>query len=978
MNTSFVACSKQSTCPYCGVGCGVDVDLLETNKFANKSLEATNLSGSREHPANFGRLCVKGTHLLETTSPEGRLLVPSVNGREVEWDEASDLIAQKMQDTIAEHGPNSVAFYVSGQLLTEDYYVANKLMKGFIGSGNIDTNSRLCMSSAVAGYKRAFGADAVPCNYEDLEIADVLVLVGSNAAWTHPVLFQRMEQAKKRKPNMKVIVVDPRKTATASLADIALHIKPGTDTILFNGLLNYLRETEALDQAFVKRHTNNFADTIRCAESYTVDAVSELCDVARESVEAFYAAFATSKRSVTFYSMGVNQSVSGVDNANAIINCHLASGQIGKPGCGPFSITGQPNAMGGREVGGLANMLAAHMDIENPQHHDLVSRFWHSSKVTSSLGLKAVDMFDALESGQIKFIWIMATNPVVSMPNRQKVERALAQCEFVVVSDCVAKNDTLAFANVVLPATGWAEKDGTVTNSERRISRQRALFPPTGKARHDWQIISEVGVKMGFEKAFSYSSPAEIFDEHAALSAFENKGSRDFNLAGLVGMTPSQYEQLSPIQWPVRSSNKQDTQTAPELQVSAAQPSGTARLFTDNIFFTHNQKANFVPIIPKLPEQLTCSEFPFVLNTGRSRDHWHTMTRTGNSARLHQHTGHAELNLHPFDAKALGIKEHDLLALNSVNNPDEPVILPAKFTRNQRQGECFAPIHWSKAWSSHVHIASLFSNARDAISGQPELKHAAINITKVTVSASAQIYTRQALPELMLEQVCNYWTKTKLTHGYQYELALVDELSEKSTVKTVENVHAWFEMFLENFAEQSQVHSLQTGTELNALKLVDGSLSLVAFFQQSQFDTKRDSNQVSKQLSIAEQANWVDSLLGQMTLSDEHARNLLRKVPSDEFTQGRLVCSCFNVREKSISSAIEQGCDSVEKLGEKLKCGTNCGSCRSELATLIANERIEPEAKHNSEIEVATQRSTANSTSNRQLTIPIKQIEALK
>ena len=960
--TTFTAYSKTTTCPYCGVGCGVDVNLLKTTKPVTQqnsvdrfeltqstSVKAVELNGCKTHPANQGRLCVKGTHLLETVIPDGRLTEPTINGKESSWDEATTLVAEKMQETIEKHGPDAVAFYVSGQLLTEDYYVANKLMKGFVGSGNIDTNSRLCMSSAVTAYKRAFGEDAVPCNYQDLEETDLLVLIGSNAAWTHPVLYQRVEKAKTRNPNLKVVLVDPRKTASASLSDLHLQIRPSTDTTLFNGLLNYIAgkttsfdghfssDSTPLNQTFIDRHTDGFADAINMVCKYSLQYVSEHCDVDIDSLETFYKLFCNSEKAISFYSMGVNQSVSGVDNANAIINCHLATGKVGKPGCGPFSITGQPNAMGGREVGGLANMLAAHMDIENPIHHDLVSRFWETDTLTRAQGLKAVDMFDAINEGKIKFIWVMATNPVVSMPNRNKIEAALRQCETVVVSDCVSKNDTLDFAHIALPATGWSEKDGTVTNSERCISRQRALFPPLGNARHDWQIMCDVANKMGFEHAFSYDSPAQIFSEHCALTAFENgathPSARGLNLEGLASLSEKEYEALQPIQWPV----------------TAEAPEGTARLFTDNKFFTSNQRAKFIPIVVKQAEQLTSASYPYILNTGRSRDQWHTMTRTGNAARLHEHSARCELLVSNKDAMKLSLEDGCLVKLHaSVNNDSAaPVILPIRVSRTQRVGEIFAPIHWSKTWSSNVNLTSLFTDARDALSGQPELKHAAVSMEKQVTTMQAKLYSKVELPKILLDQVCEYWTKAKLEHGFLYDMAMLGD--------AIGSAEAWYQLLSSQLAHGNEFTRLVTPFEINAVKTVDEGLSLAMFIH---------SFGGNKAEALNEEAAWVNSLLALEKLEASDLSALLSKTLNDEFKEGKLICSCHQVREKTIVSAIQDGADSVVKLGQVLKCGTNCGSCKSELGSLVEQHSL------------AEPKQLAHEDSN--LTIPIMQLEALK
>ena len=458
----------KTSCPYCGVGCGVIAD--------RDASGAVTVRGDPLHPANFGRLCGKGSALAETIGLEGRLLAPVVNGQEASWDTALDHVADGFGRIVREHGPDSVAFYVSGQILTEDYYVINKLAKGFIGTANIDTNSRLCMASSVAGHKRAFGSDTVPGCYEDLETADLLVLVGSNAAWCHPILYQRMVAAKATNPACRIVVIDPRRTATCDGADLHLPLRSGSDSVLFNGLLAHLASTDAIDGAFVDGSTTGAEAALRQVAGQTVAQTAEICGLAEGAVALFFDWFARTERVVTLYSQGVNQSSSGVDKVNAIINCHLLTGRIGQPGMGPFSLTGQPNAMGGREVGGLANQLAAHMEIENPKHRDMVQRFWQSPVIADKQGLKAIDMFDAIADRRIKAVWIMSTNPLVSLPDADRARRALDGCELVVVSDCMRHTDTTRHADVLLPALTWGEKDGTVTNSERRISRQLSLI----------------------------------------------------------------------------------------------------------------------------------------------------------------------------------------------------------------------------------------------------------------------------------------------------------------------------------------------------------------------------------------------------------------------------------------------------------------------------------------------------------------------
>src|SRR4030081_3265635 len=485
-----------TTCAYCGVGCGVLA--------APDGGGGAAISGDAEHPANFGRLCSKGAALGETLGLDGRLLHPMLRQQDgtlarVDWDQALGRVAEGFGRIIARHGPDAVAFYLSGQLLTEDYYVANKLMKGFIGSANVDTNSRLCMASSVAGHRRAFGADTVPGVYADLDEADLIVLTGSNAAWCHPVLFQRMV-ANKRELGARMVVIDPRRTDTAGDADLFLGLKPGTDTALFSGLLVHLAETGALDHDYIESHTSGFEAALARARSIagSVGATALATGLAEPEVADFFQMFKNTPRVVTLYSQGVNQSAQGTDKVNALINCHLATGRVGKPGASPFSLPGQPIAMGGREVGGLANQLAAHMGF-TPADIDRVRRFWKGPRIATHEGLKAVQMFEAIARGEIKALWVMGTNPAVSLPDADAARAALKKLKLFVVSENVRSNDTVdAGAHVLLPAEAWGEKSGTVTNSERRISRQRAFLDAPGEAKPDWWIVGGISKTIRF------------------------------------------------------------------------------------------------------------------------------------------------------------------------------------------------------------------------------------------------------------------------------------------------------------------------------------------------------------------------------------------------------------------------------------------------------------------------------------------------
>ncbi|MCR4331557.1 MAG: nitrate reductase, partial [Sulfuricaulis sp.] len=694
----------QTTCPYCGVGCGVLAEASPDGSVA--------IRGDSTHPSNYGRLCSKGAALGETVSLDGRLLHPEIHGRRAGWDEALDLVAEKFSAAIAQHGPDSVAFYVSGQLLTEDYYVANKLMKGFLGSANIDTNSRLCMASSVAGHKRAFGSDTVPGCYEDLELAELVILAGSNAAWCHPVLYQRIARARELNPKMKVVLIDPRRTASAGIADLHLAIAPGADVWLWNGLLVYLFQNGILDYAFLDNHTQGYGMALAAARASapTVPATAKACGLQDEDVANFFHLFARTQKTVTMYSQGVNQSSSGTDKVNSIINCHLATGRIGRPGMGPFSVTGQPNAMGGREVGALANQLAAHMSLESAPDRERVQRFWDSPAMAARPGLKAVDLFRAVEAGQIKALWIMATNPAASLPDAGQVRRALSKCGFVAVSDCARATDTTQYAHVLLPALAWGEKDGTVTNSERRISRQRTFLARPGEAKPDWWIVSQVARRMGFGEAFDYQSAADVFREYAALSGFENGGARDFDIGGLSGLNDDQYAALTPVQWPV----------------PAVPGVSRSRFFGDGKFFTPGGKAQFVALKPRAPGHAVDGDFPFVLNTGRVRDHWHTLTRTGKSPRLSQHTPEPYGELHPQDAGKLGVREGDLVRVESRWGE---AIVRARVSRDQLAGSVFVPMHWNGQFASHGLADAVVNPSVDPISGQPEFKHTPVRVS---------------------------------------------------------------------------------------------------------------------------------------------------------------------------------------------------------------------------------------------------------
>ena len=879
--------ATRTTCPYCGVGCGI-LAMPEAGGGAA-------ISGDPEHPANFGRLCSKGSALGETLSAESRLLYPMIRCSKgtmerVAWSDALDHVAHRFKHIVARDGPDAVAFYLSGQLLTEDYYVANKLMKGFIGSANVDTNSRLCMASSVAGHRRAFGADTVPGCYEDLDEADLLVLVGSNAAWCHPVLFQRM-LANKQQRGARMVVIDPRRTDTAGDADLFLGLKPGTDTALFSGLLAHLADTGALDRDYIERHTSGFDDALARARGIagSIGATALATGLSELDVASFFQMFGDTARVVTLYSQGVNQSAQGTDKVNAIINCHLATGRIGKPGASPFSLTGQPNAMGGREVGGLANQLAAHMGF-TPPDIDRVRRFWKAPRIATHEGLKAVQLFEAIARGEIKALWVIGTNPAVSLPDADAARAALKKLELFVISENVRSNDTVnAGAHVLLPAQAWGEKSGTVTNSERRISRQRAFLSPPGETKPDWWIVSEVARRLGFGAAFDFASAADVFREHAALSAFENDGRRDFDIGALKSLSDEAFDAMAPAQWPARE---------------AAQPQ--QRFFAEGGFFANDHKARFIaPEIPALRTDTTAGR-PLRLNTGRIRDQWHTMTRTGISPRLGQHLPEPFVEIHPGDAIRFGIVDDSFARV--VTDYGQCTLKVAVSERQQR-GMLFAPIHWSEANASTARVGALVAPFTDPFSGQPENKATPASIVPYEYVFRGFVLSRTPL-EMPPQAPQVWWTCVAVTGGYGYLFADNADLAR------------W----------QSWLRSV-AGDELAEYKDFGGGVYRAASFAEGRIETCLFVGPAH------DAGDWdvVKHLFAADMLSDDQRRMLLSGKSIDGLASaGPIVCACFGVGRTTICDAIAEGAGSAAEIGVRLKAGTNCGSCIPELKRLIA------------------------------------------
>ncbi|ACL57816.1 nitrate reductase [Methylobacterium nodulans] len=873
----------RTTCPYCGVGCGV---LARPDGLGGASVE-----GDPEHPANFGRLCSKGSALGETLSLDDRVLHPMIAGRRVTWEHALDEVAARFARIAEEHGPEAVAFYLSGQLLTEDYYVANKLAKGFIGTPHVDTNSRLCMSSAVAAHRRAFGSDTVPGCYEDLDEADLLVLVGSNAAWCHPILFRRMLDARAKR-GTRIVAIDPRRTQTGEEADFFLGIRPGSDTALFSGLLVHLAESGALDERYIADHTAGFEPALDRARAIAPDvaATAALTGLPRAEVQVFFDLFRTTPRVVTAFSQGVNQSSQGTDKANAIINCHLATGRIGRPGMGPFSLTGQPNAMGGREVGGLANMLAAHMHF-TPEEVDLVRRFWRAPRIITGEGLKAVSLFEAIERGKIKALWVMGTNPAVSMPRADRVRAALRRLDTLVISEAVATTDTLTARDdaIVLPALAWGEKDGTVTNSERRISRQRRFLKAPGEARADWWMLAEVGRRLGHREAFAWPNAAAVFREHAALSGFENAGSRDFDLSGLAEIPDAAYEAARPVQWPLPRKAK----------------SGRARLFADGQFFTRDRRARFVAVQKPVLADPTSETFPFRLNTGRVRDHWHTLTRTGKSPRLSAHRAVPFVEIHPDDAARIGLAEGDLAR---VSTPYGHAVLEVMVTPGAQAGALFAPMHWSETTSSAGRVGALAQGAVDPVSGQPELKATSAAITPAPMRSRGYLITRGpvAAPPGW------WWARAAIEGGSGLIVATDDGPAEAAALMRRLFPEAGFSEYADPACGVYRAAAFADGRLVGALALAPAG--------------ERPSFEAAKAFFRTQE------------LLEPAARRALISGRAETGGAGPLVCACHTVGRDAILGTIRAGAQSVEAVGAACRAGTNCGSCIPEIRKLLAAE----------------------------------------
>lgn len=914
----------RSTCPYCGVGCGVLIQ--------SEGGQITGVRGDPDHPANFGKLCTKGSTLHLTATPaitrQTRLLQPMQRLERgqapvaMAWDAALDKVASEFGRVVREHGPDAVGFYISGQLLTEDYYVFNKLAKGLIGTNNVDTNSRLCMSSAVAGYKLTLGADAPPACYDDVNHAACLFIVGSNAAFAHPVLFRRIEEAKHRNPAMKVIVADPRRTDTAELADLYLPLQPGTDVMLFHGLLHIMLWEGWTDAAYIAAHTSGFEALKTLVRECTPEVVAQTCGVSKEDLFTAAKWFAQSPATLSLYCQGLNQSSSGTAKNATLINLHLATGQIGKPGAGPFSLTGQPNAMGGREVGGLANLLSAHRDLANPAHRAEVAALWGVADVPATPGKTAVEMFQAAADGEIKALWIACTNPAQSMPDQATVRRALQRAEFVVVQEAFATAATCDFADLLLPATTWGEKEGTVTNSERRISRVRPAVPAAGEARHDWRIVVDVARRLetqlrpGQPSLFPYDSPEPIWNEHR-----ESTRGRDLDITGLsYDMLDNEGPQL----WPLREGDK----------------TGKQRLYVDGVFPTADGKARFAALPYKPTAEPRESRFPFALTTGRLRDHWHGMTRTGTLGRLFGHVAEPSVQMNPQDMERRGLKDGELVHVTSKRGS---IVLPVQGSRTVHATQAFIAMHWGPEYLSGrssqgeplAGVNALTTSAYCPTSKQPELKHAAVKVLKAELpwtllgvawlpeasALTALTELRALMPSFDFASCVPFGRERTgvLFRAAAHEApdpALVERIESLLGLTTADTLR-----YADKRRQQRRSARLQRGTGDDR-----DAITLEAFLLAG--DTSAEG--------------WIKTLLQDELPAGNYGRLLLMPGASAPITvtaKSPQVCTCFNVSEDAIRGALPR-CDGPDdqrlaQLQGQLKCGTNCGSCIPELRRLV-------------------------------------------
>ncbi len=924
----------RSTCPYCGVGCGVVIE--------HDAGQITGVRGDPDHPANAGHLCAKGSALhLTAAAPvtlHRRLLQPmrrehrGAAPQPLGWDAALDLAAAGLHRIITEHGPDAVGFYISGQLLTEDYYVFNKLAKGLIGSNNIDSNSRLCMSSAVAGYKQTLGADAPPCSYEDIDHAGCIFIAGANPAFAHPVLFRRIEAAKRANPALRIVVVDPRRTDSCAIADRLLQIRSGTDVLLFQGMLHVMVREGWTAGSYIADHTSGFDALAASVRDATPQRVAQACGITPDALVEAARLFATAPATLSLYCQGLNQSSSGTAKNVALINLHLACGQIGKAGAGPFSLTGQPNAMGGREVGGMANLLSGHRDLADPAHRAEVAALWGVERVPDRPGLSAVDLFEAAADGAVRALWICCTNPAQSLPGQAVVRRALERAELVIVQEAFAGTATCAHADLLLPAASWGEKEGTVTNSERRISRVRAAVAAPGQARRDWEIVvdlahrleSRMAHRAGLPTLFPYPDAESIWSEHR-----ESTRGRDLDVTGI---DYALLETVGPQQWPMPAGHSR----------------GLTRLYTDGRFPTPDGRARLVCTPYRPAAEPSDARYPFVLNTGRLRDHWHGMSRTSTSGRSFSHVPEPAVQMHPQDLARRQLAGGDLVHLTSRRGS---ILVPVQADADLLPGQLFLAMHWgpetlggrSSIGVPLAGVNALTTPARCPESGQPELKHAAVKVLRAELpwtllaqawlpagpALLAQTQLRALMPQFDFAVCVPFASRAALEDtasardGVMLRCAAA-EAPPDEVLARIEQILALDGSGVVRYADPRR-------GQRRAMRLAEnaGAMRLEAFLLAG--DTRAQA--------------WVQALLQQQQDARPFGRQLLSAAaqpPAAAVPQSRLVCTCLNVSQRQIDTALA-GIDGaggtptqrLERLQQRLRCGTQCGSCVPELRRLV-------------------------------------------
>jgi assimilatory nitrate reductase catalytic subunit len=906
----------RSTCCYCGVGCGVLI--------ATDGEQITGVRGDPDHPANRGQLCSKGSTLHLTAHPSlktSRLLHPELRRdrdaprTRATWDESLDHVTERFASIIAEHGSDAVAFYISGQLYTEDYYVFNKLAKGLIGTNNIDTNSRLCMSSAVAGYKQTLGADAPPCSYEDIDSATCLFIAGSNTAYAHPILYRRIEAARAARPTMRVIVVDPRKTDTARDATLHLQILPGTDVALFNGMLHVLLWEGLVDNAFIRANTEGFDALKALVRDFTPAVVAQTCGISEADLVLAAKWFGESSATLSLYCQGLNQSTAGTAKNAALINLHLATGMIGKPGAGPFSLTGQPNAMGGREVGGLANLLSAHRDMGNPADREEIALFWGVDSVPDKPGKTAVELFEAIREGKIKAVWIACTNPAQSMPDQTTIHAALRKAELVVLQEAYRNTETGWYADVLLPATSWGEKSGTVTNSERRITRVHAAMSAPGHARADWLIATDFAqrlesrLRVGKPSLFPYATAEEVWQEHR-----DTTRGRDLDIGGL---TYALLDERGPQQWPFPAGAK----------------AGVTRLYEDHRFPTKSGKAQFVCTPYRAVKEAADARYPFRLTTGRLRDQWHGMSRTGTVAQLYAHAPEPAVALHPDDLRRRGFIAGELVrvqsrrgALHVTVSPDDSV----------RPGQAFLAMHWGArflAGADSLGVNTLTIAAFDPVSKQPELKHAAVRIDKAELPWRLVAFGLPAYGTAiaLLDSLA------PLLHAYPFASATMIGREEEGVLLRIADKVAANSALIDDIDRRFGL------AHVNALRYDDPRRAVGRRIDIQQGVLRAVRMSGGEQDLVAEP--WLKDWLARAEPVEPVRRLLMlptAATPAGFAPRGNVVCSCFNVTDREIGATVRQGAlttaNALTAVQATLQCGTNCGSCLPEVRKLIARE----------------------------------------